>query len=438
MDKFQFFRLALKFGRWRTMIWVISLFAVKLDRKYDPATARPYDLVILESDPTSIYTVLEDTSKTMKVEGLSPKTPPFTMDEVLVLGPGDLANVKSTVTTTCGTAILNAIVLVDSFGSKIDYIADRLSSSLDSLVISRWVDEPDLYGTPQESETDVYVDEVIKYLTNVAHIAAFTQIAAPAASPKAITVSKAVLARRDELIAEYGEQLKDPAILARVVDELAKMDMADFKDDPASGFFLGSKSFYVNRMKQYIMYGLEYGFDKTDPNPALILTPLADGMDIDTFTKQVDGSRAGSFDRGSQTALGGARVKEIYRALQNLRIIDGDCGTTVGMNTYIKPYNIKALTGRLGISASTGEPKPLTKRMLEANIGKRLMIRSFMGCKASPNVCAVCVGRSYATNPDGAPIIVAQPPSVMMNDMMKSMHGRALKTARFNYLVSMT
>lgn len=420
------------------MIWVISIFAIKLNRKYDPITARPYDLVILDSDPTSIYCVLEDTSRTMKIEGLSPQEAPFKLDDQLVLSPGDLINVKEVVTTTCGTAILNAIVLVDSFGKKVDYIADRLSSSLDALVIDRWVDEPDLYGTPQESDTALYVDEVIKYLTNTAHIAAFTQIAAPAASPKAITVSPNVLARRDELLAQYGDQLKDPAILARVVDELAKMDMADFKDDPASRFFLGSKSFYVNRMKQYILYGLEYGFDKTDPNPALILTSLADGMDVATFTKQVDGSRAGSYDRGSQTALGGARVKEIYRALQNLRIIDGDCGTTVGLNTYIKPYNVKQLTGRLGISATTGEPKPLTKRMLEANIGKRLMIRSFMGCKASPNVCAVCVGKSYATNPDGAPIIVAQPPSVMMNDMMKSMHGRALKTARFNFLVSMT
>lgn len=420
------------------MIWVISLFAIKLNRKYDPATARPYDLVILESDPTSIYCVLEDTDKTMKIDGLNPHEAPFSLDDKIVLAVGDLANVKGTITTTCGTAILNAIILVDSFGSKIDYIADKLSPGLDSLVISRWVDEPEKYGTPDEDPNAVYVDEIIKYLTNVSHISAFTQIAAPAASPKAISVSPDIIKRRDELIAEYGEQLKDPAILARVVDELAKMDMADFKDDPAEGFFLGSKSFYVSRMKQYIMYGLEYGFDKTDPNPALILTALSDGMDIDTFAKQVDGSRAGSFDRGSQTALGGARVKEIYRALQNLKIIDGDCGTTVGLNTYIKPYNIKQLTGRLGISATTGEPKPLTKRMLEANIGKRLMVRSFMGCKAFPNVCATCVGKSYASNPDGAPIIVAQAPSVMMNDMMKSMHGRALKTARFNYLVSLT
>lgn len=438
MDKFQYFRLALRYGRWRTMIWVISLFAIKLNRKYDPKTSRPYDLVILDSDPTSIYCVMEDTSKTMKIEGLSPHEAPFKLTDKIVLSTGDLANVKETVSTTCGTAILNAIILVDSFGAKIDYIADKLTSGLDALVISRWIDEPEKYGTPQEDPNGIYVDEVIKYLTNVSHISAFTQIAAPAASPKAISVSPAILKRRDELFAEYGEQLKDPAILARVVDELAKMDMADFKGDPAEGFFLGSKSFYVSRMKQYILYGLEYGFDKTDPNPALILTSLSDGMDIDTFTKQVDGSRAGSYDRGSQTALGGARVKEIYRALQNLKIIEGDCGTTVGLNTYIKPYNIKQLTGRLGISATTGEPKPLTRRMLEANIGKRLMIRSFMGCKSFPNVCSVCVGKSYASNPDGAPIIVAQPPSVMMNDMMKSMHGRALKVARFNYLVSYT
>ena len=430
--------MAIKYGRWKTMIWVISLFAVKLNRKYDPKTSRPYDLVVLDTDPTSIYCVLEDTTKTMKIEGLNPHEPPFSVNDKIVLAPGDLANVKETIATTCGTVILNAITLVDPFGAKIPFIAKRLDESLDSLVISMWDDNPDLYGTPGEDPTKVYVDEVLKYLTNMTHISAFTQICSPAASKKAITVSKTVLARRDELIAQHGENLKDPAILAKVVDELAKLDMADFKDDPASGFFLGSKSFYVNRMKQYIMYGLEYGFDKTDPNPALILTSLSDGMDTATFTKQVDGSRAGSYDRGSQTALGGARVKEIYRALQNLKIIDGDCGTSVGLNTYIKPYNINQLVGRLGISATTGEPKALTKRMLEANVGKRLMIRSFMGCKMLPNVCSTCIGKSYASNPDGAPIIVAQPPSVMMNDMMKSMHGRALKTARFNYLVSLT
>lgn len=440
MDRLQYFRLGLRAGRWDDYLWVISLFSIRASRSYDPNKNEPYDLVMLDSDPDSLYCVLEDTTKTMRVEGLSPKEPPFNVNDHIVLVPGDLENVVSSVTTTCGTAILNAMILVYPFGKKIPFIADRLDvKKLDKLVVSMWVDEPELYGTEQADPNAIYVQEYLKYSTALSNTAPFTQICAPAASPKTLTVSKRVITRRDELIKEYGSQLYDPAVMAKIIDELARLDMSDFVGDVAEGFFLKEKSFFVSRMKMHIIYGLEYGFDKTGNDPALVLKSLAEGMDLSTFPAQVDGLRAGSYDRGSQTALGGAAVKEIYRALQNTQIHDGDCGSTMGRNTYIRSYNINQLVGRLGIDSKTGEPKALTKELLELNIGKRLMIRSPMGCNhTQPNFCSTCLGKSYAMNPNGAPIIVAEPPSVMMNDMMKSMHGRVLKTVRYNFRESMT
>ena len=93
----------------------------------------------------------------------------------------------------------------------------------------------------------------------------------------------------------------------------------------------------------------------------------------------------------------------------------------------------------MGIDSKTGAPIPLTRELLEKNLGRRLFIRSPMGCvHQQPSYCSTCVGKSYAMNPNGAPIIVATPPSVMMNDMMKSMHGRVLKTVRYNFRESMT
>lgn len=440
MDRLQYFRLGLRAGRWDDYLWVISLFSIRADRAYDPAKNQPYDLVTLDSDPGALYCVLEDTTKTMKVEGLTASEPPFAVNDHVVLVPGDLENVEASVTTTCGTAVLNAMILVYPFGKKIPYIADRLSGGkLDKLVVAKWIDKPEDYGTERADPDAIYVQEYLKYATALSNTAPFTQICAPSASPKTLTVSQRVIDRRNELIKEYGVQLHDPAIMARVVDELAKMDMADFVGDAAEGFFLKEKSFFVSRMKMHIIYGLEYGFDKTGNNPTLILSSLAQGMDLSTFPAQVDGLRAGSYDRGSQTALGGAAVKEIYRAMQNTQIQDGDCGTTMGRNTYIRSYNIEQLIGRLGIDSKTGAPRPLTREILEANIGKRLLIRSPMGCHhTQPSFCSTCLGKSYAMNPNGAPIIVAEPPSVMMNDMMKSMHGRVLKTVRYNFKESMT
>ncbi len=439
MDKLQYFRMALRAGRWAEYLWVVSLFSIRASRTYDPSKNKPYDLVILDTDPDHIYAVLEDTTKTILVEDMVPNEPPFATNDVIVLAPGDLANVDAMTKTTCGTAILNAVILVYAFGKKIPYMAERLNGGkIDKIVVSKWVDKPDDYGTDQEDPNAIYVQEFLKYATAASNVAQFTQICAPSASPKTLTVSKRVIERRDQLIAEYGERLRDPATLAIVVAELGKMDMEDFKGDAAEGFFLKEKSFFISRMKEHILYGLEYGLDKS-AKPAMILSSLAEGMDLETFPSQVDGIRAGSYDRGSQTALGGAAVKEIYRAMQNSKIVEGDCGTTVGRNTYIRTYNIPSLIGRMGIDSKTGKPVPLTKELLLKNLGKRLMIRSPMGCRhTQPSYCSTCTGKSYAMNENGAPIIVAEPASVMMNDMMKSMHGRTLKTERYNFRESMT
>ena len=440
MDKIQYFRLALRYGKWKSTSWVISIFARMGKREYDPAKSKPYDLVILDSDPSNLYTVLEDTSKTLLVEGLNALTPPFTTSDVISLSSEDLPNVEGTVRTTCGTAIINAVLLVYPFGKKIPYIADRINGeALDRLIVSKWIDNPDDYGTEREDPNGIYVQEYWKYATAAANIAQYSQICTSAASPKTMTISPMILKRRDELFEQHKDELTNPAIIANIIKELAELDRADFKGDAAEDFFIKDKTFFISRMKEFICYGLEYGFDKTGNNPALIKTSLAEGMDLHTFPAQADSIRAASYDRGSQTALGGAAVKEIYRALQNTKIIDGDCGTRTGRNTYIRSYNIKDLIGRLGIDSNTGNPRPLTKEILEANLGKRLMLRSPMGCHTTPpNFCSTCMGKSYSMNPNGTPIIVSEPPSVMMNDMMKSMHGRVLKTIRYNFRESMT
>lgn len=74
----------------------------------------------------------------------------------------------------------------------------------------------------------------------------------------------------------------------------------------------------------------------------LVTNSLYEGWQNDKFATFNNVSRAGSFDRGSETQLGGVSAKEI-RATSNTRIVKGDCGTKMGILIVVTDDNYGTL-----------------------------------------------------------------------------------------------
>lgn len=459
MDKDQFFIEALQADKHLLKEWVLRAFCVVENREYQPDNALPYDIVSKGTDKVLYFVDPLDKGNLIPLNGTSIDAPPFYPNEALLLPPNALPNVKQMVKTTYGTALVNAMVLVWPFGNKIDYISGRWDGGkVDKLIASHlvdypekdWLDQsameikiksPDYHnslpkGTPEKPV--IYIHELLRYYKAMANLAGYTQVVTPAASPKSLTVDPSIIKRRDELLNQYRDQLKDPAIVAKIVAELASLDKASFKGDPASGFMIKSKAFDISRMKAYILYGLEYGFNDGN-EPAFIPTSLNEGMDLNSLTDQINGLRAGSYSRGALTALGGAGVKEIYRILQNTSVADKPCNSQMGVLFTIEKDLIAHLTDRYAIDPTTRKTILLTPEILNKNLGKSIIVRSPGYCQ-SPDLsyCPYCLGLAYSRNKTGLHSVGADVLSVIMNDFMKAMHGKKLATTRYNYLTRLS
>lgn len=459
MDKDQFFIEALQADKHLLKQWVLCAFCVVEDREYQPDNALSYDIVTKGNEKTLYFVDPLDKGNLIPLNGTDRNEPPFIPNEALVLPPNSLPNVKQMIKTTFGTALVNAMVLVWPFGNKIDYISGRwdggkvdklIASHLVDYPVTDWADEgsmefkikdPEYLAKLPQGTVEkpfIYIHELHHYYKAMANLAGYTQVVTPAASPKSLTVDPAIIKRRDELLAQHRDELKDPAIVAKIVAELAAMDKASFKGDPAAGFMIKSKAFDISRMKAYILYGLEYGFNDGN-EPAFIPTSLNEGMDLNSVTEQINGLRAGSYSRGALTALGGAGVKEIYRILQNATVSDKPCNSQMGVLFTIEKQLIEHLTDRYAVNPADKKAILLTPQLLEKNIGKSIIVRTPGYCQ-SPDLsyCPHCLGVAYSRNKTGLHSVGADVLSVIMNDFMKAMHGKKLATTRYNYLTRLS
>ena len=443
MDKRQFFIEGIQANTYRKKDWIISLFAVTRLPEHNPDNCYPYQLVQSNMrDSLYYYVDPDDITAIQPIEGTNVTKPLFTINEPVLLNPHDLMNVKEITNTTYGSAIVNAYVLIYAFGSKMPYMHDmRNGSKLDALVVSKCVDYPkDFLSKDKEyleeciskldpNDPNIYVHELKRYSFAMAALPGFSTIAAPAGTLKTMSVNPVIIKRRDELLKEHAGNLHDPIVMAGIINELANMDMEDFKTDPSSGFFIKDKAFFISRMKAHILYGIEYGLDKTSLTPAVITKSLSEGIQVEDLPALVDSSRAASYDRGNQTALAGAGVKEIYRALQNVTVVPGSCGTKFGLVMNIDKINVKILTDRYAVDPGSGKSTLIKSSWLEANIGKNVIVRSPTYCK-SPGMsyCEECIGPSYSKSPTGLHMAGSEILSIFMNDSMKAMHGKVLAT----------
>ena len=186
------------------------------------------------------------------------------------------------------------------------------------------------------------------------------------------------------------------------------------------------------RRKLFLMAGAETGLDENSVKANLIQNSLQEGWDISQFPDMNNSLRAGSFNRGSQTQLGGVSVKWLLRASSNMNVTADDCGSRLGNVVQVGKENLHRLVG-FSMVTQEGHKRIKSKDEAGAYLGKKLLMRSPMYCKLTKtDYCKVCVGERLTVNPDGLSIAVSDYGSAFLASYMKAMHGKNLQTAKMN------
>jgi hypothetical protein len=440
MNKREFYLRALANDAYLVTAWNIACYSLIAEGPEDwKHNAYPYRLVQL---PNSYYFVdPEDTSKLIQItDGVAGK-PLFARNELIELDVGELPNVYEKVITTYGNVLANQIMLVRAFGAKIKFQVGRMNiRKIEKIIEMRLQDKRDAEGLVEAGlgaeegsnllKAPIYVDEYLRFCDGAFSLVAYTQLFTPADTRKTMTAPPGVKELRDMLVKQNKDHLHDRAVVADIGEKLQKLDAEYLKGDRGEDFLITGKLRKIVRPRLFLMYGAETGVEeKVDVD--LIQNSLAEGWDIDKFPSMNNALRAGSFNRGKQTELGGEAVKDLFRASGNLKISSPDCGSTVGLPTYVEEDQADRIIGFSVIEA--GGPTKVTQDNVGNYLGKQISLRSSMTCKNSvTDYCAVCLGDRLANTPTGLSMAVADYGSAFLEIYMSAAHSKGIQVARLD------
>ncbi len=427
MHKRDYFLAALKAECYRYKKWVINAFSITTDHDAEPQLPGMYPYQLYRDEIS--YFFLDTDGEQVRLEGTHPKEAPFLFREQIVLGVGDVPNLKRNITSTYGNLLFNQMVLCYAFGDKIEYQEGSVSvKKIEKLIEKMLVSDPEPGQTVEPGK--ITVSEYKLFNDAIFSLAGFTQLCVPSATERTMTTDPRIAERRKELLEKYKDRLHDPVVQAMIDKELIAMDREWINGDPLKGFYYKDKSFNVVRKKIFLLQGAESGFGLQGE---LIPRSLEEGWDIQYLPAMSNALRDGSYNRGSQTMLGGEATKFNYRIFQNSSVAEEDCGTTLGLEVKLTASNISHYIASYVITPEG--PVEITDENKDTFVGKTVRMRSPIYCKTGGvNFCARCMGSRVAATPRAIPTYAADIGSLFMSLFMKAMHGKALVTEEWDPL----
>lgn len=434
MKKNEYLNLAIQSSAYKRKDWMISAFSV-ISESPDAYKANPYVYRIVQTvtgiffiDPANEYNLT-------KIDDAVPNTPLFQFRDPFTVTPEIYPYLKEPIESTIGNLLFNLCSIAAAFGGKIPYVTGPVNiRSIEdkvSLVLTDNV-APEL-RLPDK----IYVDEYIKFVDSMAYLKGWSQLCIQGATYKTLTAPPGIAKFKKELLEKHKGHLDDPTVLAEIDKALIAFDAEYLKGDPGGEHYANNKKARtVVRKKLYLMLGAEEGIvtsNKVDPS----FNSLEEGWDVKSLPALNNALRAASFNRGSQTQLGGLLTKQILRATSNLTMTIDDCGTKVGITRFVtETYAAKLV----GINIIVKGQSVLVKDLLQAKsyVGQTILKRSPMYCKAAKtDICKACLGDLLSRNELGLSSALSDYGSAILTLFLKKAHGGSLvlvKLDRNNFL----
>lgn len=355
-----------------------------------------------------------------ELEGNFTNQPIIKLSDNIKINNTHLSNISNEVVTTIGRAIANKTLLVFPFNNKIPYINSKFSiSDIEKLIV------------PLMRSNTISVKEYIHFTNAATFVRGLSKITNVSATYKNVLPPPNLKKIKIDLIKEFNtkygpEWKKDRTKVVEYQERLKQVDAEWLKDDPSNGKLVSGKLKDNARVKMYLTFGPEVGFNKDGEDMVFVENSLMDGYPEDKkqLSAMFNSSRAGSFDRGHETQKGGVVAKDILRATSSYKILKGDCGSKQGKKITVTKDLVKVLKGRYMLVA--GKSQIIDNP--ETLIGKEILIRSPMYCKKQgSHFCSICVGETLASQPTSLNLSLLSISNTILTASLKSMHNTQVK-----------
>ena len=425
MNRFELFHAAMQQQLYGQLSWVIAAFSIST-----PGVEKKPYWIYSSSDAHRYYD--PDTNEFVVITDADPAKPVYEWTDVITLEPAHIPNVTESIETTYGNWIVNWILLVEPFGTKIPYMeGDITPGRIEAYQLKDFRADPEA-GVAKDPKA-FYVSEYLNYVKGIYYLTGFTQVSVWAATEKTMLPPPGVAELRDRLLEENKDHLTELTTIAKIEKELVAFDDKWTAGDPGMNF-LDDKKNMAARKKKFLISGAETGLTGSSTHGTLIKNSLIEGWDISNFPELNTSLRAASYSRGAETQLGGVSVKWLLRSSSNMNIAGTDCGSKLGVYVDITKKTIEKIVGFSIIEKGVSTFVP-NEEAAGAYLGKKLMVRSPMYCQMPlTDFCPVCLGKRLSINKDGLSLAVSELGSSITLGSLKAAHGRALSTVKMNFL----
>lgn len=426
MNKNEFFMKAMESKLYGKRAWVISALAL-ITEDYSAWMKEPYAYRIVQTPTGFFFCDPENALQLTAIDDAETGKPIFNFRHPISLKAGSVVNLKKDIDTTIGNTFFNFCCIVHAFNDKFDFMEGYVNiSKVEDRIAERMEDN----GVVKAGA--IYVDEYLKFVDAVGYLTNFTQLCVWAATEKLLKAPPGIAEFKKKLLEENKGRLSDPMVIAQIDAELVKFDAAYLKGDPCENFLISGKSRNIVRKKMFLMHGAEVGLSE-GVGVELIENSLEQGWQPSKFSAMNNSLRAGAYNRGIETALGGDAVKWLLRTSSNISATVQDCGTTLGRIAEVKPDNVRRL---IGLSVLVDDKPVLVDNAEDAGtyLGKTVTVRSPMYCNLdNTDYCFTCIGKRLANNPTAISIAVAEYGSKFQDLFMQAGHAKAILLAKMDY-----
>lgn len=406
--------------------WYRYAFTVVRETDAQKAVKYPGKLV---HEPFGFF-CLNDNLESVKIEtSVKPTEPLFAKKDVLTITKDWIPTLQeNSVETTVGRLILN-LFLVEAFGKKLPYINTKFTpADVEKKIASK------LQSTPPEGkerqEDLFYVDEYLKFCECVSLISTLSTLFSNSISRVGTLPPPGRREFRAKILEKYQGRLHDPVEMSKFEEEMAEYDKEYLKNDPSYGTFMTGKTM-KSRTKIFMSQGGEVNNFSKSMEVTPIIQSLEEGVAMDDkgFTASANTIRFGSFARGAETVNGGVVAKGLNNAADNWVVVEGDCGSKLGITRVYYGDDVKKLVGRIAIINEKMVPIESLDEARKFD-GKAVILRSPQYCKMeSTRTCTTCATPELSVYKKGVTIPLGEVSGGILSDSLKIMHDSSLTTA---------
>lgn len=321
-------------------------------------------------------------------------------------------------TTSVGRLLLNYAVLAEPFGDVFEYVNDIWKpGKIEDMIADALRND------------DVTVEQTKKAINQAYYIGSLSHLCVVTATEKSFKTDDRVEQRKRELLEEHKGELDDPIVAKKIEDELIELDKEYIQDDNSERYYnaMGEKSFSNHRKKMHVTEGSMPKFEEGTSNYEFVENSLKEGWDPEDFPTIVNELRKGSFNRGFQTALGGAMAKNLLRLFQNVEMTENDCQTDRTVQVTLPADEIENYKGRTVIV--NGEKVVITKDNLDQYADKKVNLRTPAYCRTQNGLCYTCAGQIFREmSQKSMNMMIVEVANTFMDNAMQAMHDTTVQT----------